>query len=152
MQTALWRGQAFCFAVRWRCVCCSLAWFPKPPSPSFLSDSLWLSIERASNSMVYISISFIFQVSYSYISGFATSTSRANNIRSRCTTMWLPTSPSGCYSATPLPNSPETGLTSHCENDKLSLLSLSSDDANPKQPLWKGLRTKQWIICNWKYI
>ena len=47
MQTALWKGQAFCFAVRWRCVCCSLAWFPKRPSPSFLSESLWLSVERA---------------------------------------------------------------------------------------------------------
>ena len=29
------------------CVCCSLARFPKRPSPSFLSESLWLSIERA---------------------------------------------------------------------------------------------------------
>ena len=58
------------------------------------------------------------------ISGFATTTSRANNIRSRCATTWLPTSPSGGYSAAPLPSSPETGLTSHCESDKPSLLSL----------------------------
>ena len=33
------------------------------------------------------------------ISGFATMTSRANNRRSRCATTWLPTSPSGGYSA-----------------------------------------------------
>ncbi len=58
------------------------------------------------------------------ISGFATTTTRANNTRSRCATTWLPTSTSGGYSAAPLPSSPETGLTSHCESDKLSLLSL----------------------------
>ena len=57
-------------------------------------------------------------------SGFATTVSRANRIRSRCATTWLTTSPSGSYSAAPLPSSPETGLTSHCESDKLSLLSL----------------------------
>ena len=57
------------------------------------------------------------------ISGFATTT-RANNTRSRCAIAWLPTSTSGGYSAAPLPSSPETGLTSHCESDKLSLLSL----------------------------
>ena len=38
------KGGIFYFAVRWRC---SLARFPKRPSPSFLSESLWLSIERA---------------------------------------------------------------------------------------------------------
>ena len=70
-----------------------------------------------SNSRVYISTSFIFQENYSYISGFAITTSRANNIHSRCATTWLPTSPSGGYSAAPLPNS-------HCESDRLSLLSL----------------------------
>ena len=59
-----------------------------------------------------------------HISGFATMTSRANKIRSRCATTWLPTSPSGGYSAAPLPSSPESGSTSHCESDKLSLLSL----------------------------
>ena len=58
------------------------------------------------------------------ISGFATTTTWANNTRSRCATTWLPTSASGGYSAAPLPSSPETGLTSHCESDKLSLLSL----------------------------
>ena len=58
------------------------------------------------------------------ISGFATTTTRANNTLSRCATTWLPTSTSGGYSAAPLPSSPETGLTSHCESDKLSLLSL----------------------------
>ena len=57
-------------------------------------------------------------------SGFATTSSRANSIRSRCATTWLTTLPSGGYSAAPLPSSPETGLTSHCESDKLSLLSL----------------------------
>ena len=51
-------------------------------------------------------------------------TSRANNIRSRCATTLLPTSPPGGYSAAPLPSSPETGLTFHCESDKLSLVSL----------------------------
>ena len=58
------------------------------------------------------------------IYGFATMTIGANNIRSRYVTIWLPTSPYGGYSAAPLPSSPETGLTSHCESDKLSLLSL----------------------------
>ena len=124
MQTALWKGRAFSFAVRWRCVCCSLAWFPKRPSPSFLSESLWLSIERAFKfkglyfDFVYISSElFLF-------SGFGTMASRTNSIRSRCATTWLTTLPSGGYSAAPLPSSPETGLTSHCESDKLSLLSL----------------------------
>ena len=124
MQTALWKGRAFSFAVRWRCVCCSLAWFPKRPSPSFLSESLWLSIERAFKfkglyfDFVYISSElFLF-------SGFATTASRTNSTRSRCATTWLTTLPSGGYSAAPLPSSPETGLTSHCESDKLSLLSL----------------------------
>ena len=32
----------FSFAVRWRCVSCNLARFPKRPSPSFLSESLLL--------------------------------------------------------------------------------------------------------------
>ena len=41
------KGEAFSFAVRWCCVCCSLARFLKRPSPSFLSESLWLSIEHA---------------------------------------------------------------------------------------------------------
>ena len=58
------------------------------------------------------------------ISGFATMTSRANKIRSRCATTWLPTSPSGSYPAAPLPSSSESGLTSHCESDKLSFISL----------------------------
>ncbi len=40
--------------------------------------------------------------------------------RSRCATTWLPTSPSSGYSAAHLPSSPETGVTSHCESDKLS--------------------------------
>ena len=55
---------SFCFAVRWRCVCCSLALFPKHPSPSFLSESLWFYVNWAwfSNSrvlFVYILTSFI---------------------------------------------------------------------------------------------
>ena len=58
------------------------------------------------------------------VSGFVTMTSRAHNIRSRCAIPWLPTPPSGGYSAAPLPSSPQSGLTSHCESDKLSLLSL----------------------------
>ena len=37
------KWSSFCFAVRWRCVCCRIAWFPKRPSPSFLSESLWSS-------------------------------------------------------------------------------------------------------------
>ena len=40
--------------------------------------------------------------------------------RSRCATTGLPTSPSSGSSAAPLPSSPETGLTSHCESDKRS--------------------------------
>ncbi len=127
MQTALWKGQAFCFAVRWRCVCCSLAWFQKRPPPSFLSESLWLSIERAFKFKGLLYFIFRLRLHFKWdipISGFATMTSRANKILSRCATTWLPTSPSGGYSAAPLPSSPESGLTSHCESDKLSLLSL----------------------------
>ena len=36
MQMSLWKREAFSFAVRWRCVSCNLARFPKRPSPSFL--------------------------------------------------------------------------------------------------------------------
>ena len=97
-----------------------------------------------SNSRVYISTSFRFQVSYSYISGFATTTSRANNICSRCATTWLPTSPSGGYSAAPLPSSPETGLTSHCESDKLSLLSLVRMTLTRNNHCERGFRSCDW--------
>ena len=124
MQTSLWKGRAFCFAVRWRCVCCSLAWFPKRPPPSFLSESLWLPIERA---FKFKGLYFDFRLYFKWaipISVFATTTSRANNTRSSCATTWLTTLPSGGYSAAPLPSSPETGLISHCESDKVSLLSL----------------------------
>ena len=104
---------SFCFAVRWRCVCCSLAWFPKRPSPSFLSEGLWFYVNRAcfSNSRVlfiYISTSFIFQANYPY---FRIWSRDSNHRRSRCATTWLPTSPSSGYSATHLPSLPETGLT-----------------------------------------
>ena len=77
------------------------------------------------------------------ISGFATTMSRANNIRSRCATTWLRTSPSGGYSAAHLPSSPETGLTSHCESDKLSLLSLVRMTLTRNNHCERGLRT--WI-------
>ena len=135
MQTALWKGQAFCFAVRRLCVCCSLAWFPKRPSHSFLSESLWLSVERV---FKFKGLYFKWAIP---ISGFATTTSRANNIHSRCATTWIPTSPSGGYSTAPLlPSSPETGLTSHCESDKQSLLSLVRMTLTRNNHCERGLR------------
>ena len=80
------------------------------------------------------------------ISRFATTTSRANNICSRCATTWLPTSPSGGYSAAPLPSSPETGLTSHCESDKLSLLSLV------RMTLTRNNHCERGFIWQWCFL
>ena len=124
LQTALQKGQAFCFAVRWRCVCCSLAWFSKPPF-TFVSIREFMVVNRACFQIQGFIFRFRLYFKWAIpISRFATMTSRANNIRSRCATTWLPTSPSGGYSAAHLPSSPDTGLTSHRESDKLSLLSL----------------------------
>ena len=110
---------------------------------SLLGGAAYAAVSRDFRSVLHVSIrefmvvnracfqtqGFIFRLRLYFkwaisISGFAAMTSRANNIRSRCATTWLQTSPSGGYSAAPLPSSPERGLTSHCESDKLSLLSL----------------------------
>ena len=82
-------------------------------------------------------------------SGFAATASRANSIRSRCATTWLTPLPSGGYSAAPLPSSPETGLNSHCESDKLSLLSLVRMTLTRNNHCERGLHStesKHWYI------
>ena len=118
------KGEAFSFAVRWRCVFCSLARFPKRPSPLFLSESLWLSIERAFK-FKGLYFDFVYIMAEAMAEMIDDVMVNAGHLiqhhrRSRCATTRLPTSPSSGYSAAPLPSSPETGLTSHFESDKLS--------------------------------
>ena len=103
IQTALWKGQAFCFAL--------LGGAPYAAVSGDFRSVLHLRFYQRVYGCQGEGLYFDFVYISSELFLFATTTSRGNNIRSRCAT-------------TSLPTSPETVLTSHCESDKLSLLSL----------------------------
>ena len=66
-----------------------LVWFPKRPSPSFLSESLLLFVNRAGVSNSRVLFVYVIYISSELFSGFATMTSQVNHGRSRCATTWL---------------------------------------------------------------
>ena len=93
------KGGGFSFAVRWRCVCCSLARFPKPPSPLFLLKEFMVVNRTCSQIQGFIYFDFVFIIAEAMAEMLHDVMATAGHVI--------------------LPSSPETGLTSHCESNKL---------------------------------
>ena len=142
---------SFCFAV----YAAVSRDFRSVPSPSFLSESLWFLrfynqssvLFKFKGLFVYISTSFIFQVSYPY---FRIWSHDSNHRRSRCATSWLPTSPSSGYSAPHLPSSPETGLTLTVK--ELSILLLVRMTLTRNNHCERGFTPQTTTFRSWRLL